>query len=78
MTERAGSDPATILMTVPEAAEHLRLSEMTVYRLISDGSIQTVDVSTRASTRSRTRITREALGEFIAARSSNRPRRRPQ
>jgi excisionase family DNA binding protein len=66
----------TLLLTLAEAAEQLRMSEMSVRRLISDGSLQSVDVSTQSSTRSRTRVSRQALDDFIAERSSDRPRRR--
>lgn len=63
----------TLLLTVPEAAEELRCSENTVYRLISEGLIQTCDIGLRG--RARTRITQRALQDFIAARTTTRPRR---
>lgn len=62
-----------LLLTVPEAAEELRVSNDSVYRLIAAGLIQTVDVGT--ARRPRTRVTRAALEEFIAARASDRPTR---
>lgn len=63
----------TLLLTVPEAADELRCSENTVYRLISEGLIQTCDIGLRG--RARTRITHKALQDFVAARSTERPRR---
>jgi len=45
--------------TVSEAAEILRVSSKTIYRLISDGTIECVRV------RGSIRITRRALDEFL-------------
>jgi len=59
-----------LLLTVAEAAEELRVSEMTVYRLISSGDLPTSDIGT--GKRARTRITRKALEEFIEARTTER------
>lgn len=63
--------PHTLLLTLKEAAAELRISDDSVYRLITSGAIQSVDVGT--ARRSRTRITRAALEDFIAKRSSDRP-----
>lgn len=63
----------TLLLTLPEAAEQLRISEDSLRALISAGAIQTVDVGT--GRRSRTRVTRTALEDFIAARETNRAAR---
>ena len=59
-----------ILMTISEAAEELRISAMSMYRLIHEGIVQTVDVGT--GKRSRTRVSREAIEKMIEARSSHR------
>lgn len=61
----------TLLLTVPEAAAELRISENSLYRLIARGLVQTVDVGT--GRQSRTRVTRKALEDFIAKRVSDRP-----
>lgn len=63
---------STLLLTLDEAAETLRISEDSVRRLIASGAIKSVDVGT--ARRSRTRVTRAALEEFIAQRTSDRPR----
>ncbi|WP_442928869.1 helix-turn-helix domain-containing protein [Modestobacter sp. VKM Ac-2980] len=64
-----------MVLTVAEAAEELRISDKSVYRLISAGELQTCDVGTGRE-RARTRVTREALEDFIASRTSDRPRRK--
>lgn len=61
------------LLTVKEAADELRISADSLYRHISGGAVQTVNVG--SVKRPRTRITRAALDEFIAARTSDRPAR---
>lgn len=66
---------SSTLLTVPEAAEDLRCSEMSVYRLISAGSLPTVDIAT-GKERPRTRIPRKQLEEYIAKRTEHRPVRR--
>lgn len=62
-----------LLLTIPEAADELRISENSMYRLISAGLLQTVDVGT--GRQSRTRISRAALEAFIAGRATERPTR---
>lgn len=39
-----GSEPLPELLTVPEVAQHLRVSHMTVYRLIQAGQLEAVRV----------------------------------
>lgn len=76
MTARraAGRLPATLLLTVPEAAEELRISESRMYELISRGEIPTCDVGTGAQ-RSRTRVPRKALEAYVDERTTVRPLR---
>lgn len=64
---------STLLLTIEEVAEELRISPDSVYRLISAGDLQTVNVGT--GRRSRTRVTRVALEKFAANRTSDRPAR---
>lgn len=61
-----------LLLTIREAGEALGVSEMSMYRLISSGGIQTCDIGT--GKRSRTRVPVSALEAFIAARTTDRPR----
>lgn len=60
---------STQLLTVHEAAERLRCSDMTVYRLIADGSLRAVDMRPAGSRRSKTRVRDDDLAEFIDART---------
>ncbi|MEV4181686.1 helix-turn-helix domain-containing protein [Streptosporangium canum] len=59
------------LLTVPEAAEQLRLSERQVYRLIGDGELRVVDVSRPGSRRSKTRVRSDDLTDYINAKTSD-------
>jgi excisionase family DNA binding protein len=61
-----------LVLSIAEAAEELRISDKSVYRLIHDGELQTCDVGT--GKRARTRVTLRALEDFIASRTSDRPR----
>lgn len=61
---------STLVLTIAEAAEELRVSEMTVYRLISAGDLDTCDVGT--GRRARTRIPRAALEAYVAGRTTSR------
>lgn len=56
----------TLLLTVPEAAAQLRVHKDTVYALISDGRLRAVNAA-RPGARSKTRITEEALREYVAS-----------
>lgn len=49
----------TILWTIPEAAEHLRISPRTVYRLVEDGELKLVKV------RGGSRITGDSLVAYL-------------
>ncbi len=53
------SDPI-VLLTVPEAAERLRVSRRTVERLIRDGRIRPVRIGRRVL------VTEREVGAFIA------------
>jgi excisionase family DNA binding protein len=52
----------TALLNIPEVAAELRVSRSTVYRYIDDGLLGTVHIGPRRLTR----VTREALADFIA------------
>lgn len=61
------------LMTVDEVGEILRISRDGVYRRISAGEIQTVNVG--SAKRPRMRITHAALEDYLNKRTSDRPAR---
>ncbi|RFA14240.1 hypothetical protein B7R22_05475 [Subtercola boreus] len=58
---------AVRLHTIPSVADHLGTSVDTVYRLIHDGAIRTVDIGRDG--RSRFRVRADHLQEFIDART---------
>lgn len=47
------------VFTVPESAEHLRVSRVTIYTLINAGRLKTIKIGTR------TLITGSAIQEFL-------------
>jgi excisionase family DNA binding protein len=55
----------TALLTVKETATELRVSPNTVYRMISDGSLRTVDIGREG--RAKTRVARKEIDRFIQA-----------
>lgn len=60
MTQQAPTE--TGLLRPAEAGAELRLSRATIYRLIASGELDTVHVGVRQATR----ITREALRDYVA------------
>lgn len=54
------------LLAVHEAAGMLGCSENHVYRLIANGELETVDIRADGAVRSKTRITPDAIHEYIA------------
>jgi excisionase family DNA binding protein len=64
----------TALLTIPEVAARLRCGKTSVYELISRGELATTDISV-TGTRPVTRVTEKAVEDFIAARTTERPRR---
>lgn len=58
------------VLTIPQVAEQLQVSEWTVYALISSGDLRSFDAS--AGKRSVTRVRQSALDEFIAKREKKR------
>lgn len=65
--------PQTLLLTIREAADELRISENSVYRLISIGMLPSTNIAATGR-RARTRIPRRALEQYIAERTDYRPR----
>lgn len=57
------------LLTIPEAADELSLSPNTVYKLIAEGDLRAVDMSTAAARKSKTRVRSDDLEAFIEART---------
>lgn len=62
------------LLTIPEVASRLSISQMHVYRLIASGVLESVDVAAPGSRKSKTRVPEAALAEFVRRRT--RPGRR--
>lgn len=57
------SPPGTALLNIPEVAAELRVTRSTVYRYIDEGLLPVVHIGPRRLTR----VTREALLEYIAS-----------
>lgn len=55
----------TILLTVPEAADELRVCKDTVYALIAAGDLRARNIA-RPGSRSKTRIERTSIEEYVA------------
>jgi excisionase family DNA binding protein len=60
---------STKLLSIPEAADELSLSPNTVYKLIAEGDLRAVDMSTAGARKSKTRIRSDDLAAFIEART---------
>lgn len=60
---------STKLLTIPEAAEELRLAANTVYKLIATGDLRAVDMAVAGARKSKTRVRQDDLDAFIEARS---------
>lgn len=57
------------LNTIPEAAERLKCSRVTVYKYIAAGDLESCDIAPTGSRRSKTRVSDEAIAKFIKART---------
>lgn len=64
----------TALLTIPEAAAELRIHRDSVYELIACGALKAVDVAVKR-TRTKTRVRRVDLEQFIADRTRSAQRR---
>ena len=62
----------TLLLTIPEVAEELRLSRPTIYRKIGRGELQVVDVAAPGSTKTQFRVPRASLTAYIERRLSSK------
>jgi excisionase family DNA binding protein len=60
----------SVVLTVPQVAEQLVVSEWTVYELIAKNELKSFDVS--AGKRSLTRVRQSAVDDFIAKREKKR------
>ncbi|WP_068924939.1 helix-turn-helix domain-containing protein [Planobispora rosea] len=60
-----------MLLTIPQTREFLGgVSESFVYGLIADGDLPTVDIARRSARKSKTRIPRKALEEWLESRTT--------
>ena len=66
---------SALLLTIPEAAAELKCHRDTVYQLIAAGQLKAVDIAVRVGTRTKTRVRRDDLIEFIDTRTRTAPRR---
>lgn len=76
------SSPSTaepLLLKIGEVADALRCGETHVYRLIAAGELDTTDVATPGSSKSKSRVPRESLHAYVRrqTRSAPRPSRSP-
>ncbi|MEU0516612.1 helix-turn-helix domain-containing protein [Streptosporangium sp. NPDC006007] len=76
------SSPSTtepLLLKIGEVADALRCGETHVYRLIAAGELDTTDVATPGSSKSKSRVPRESLHAYVRrqTRSAPRPNRSP-
>ncbi len=60
---------ADAALTIPETASALGVSKQSVYRLIYCGDLPSTDVACSTSTRTKIRVTRSAVSDFLAART---------
>lgn len=65
---KQASEHQTLLLTIPETATQLRLTEPTVYAYIADGELEAIDVARTGSKRTRLRVPLDAIKAFIASR----------
>lgn len=63
---------AVRLNTVPETAKALGVHRATVYELIARGDLESCDIAPTGSTRSKTRVSDDAIAAFIKARTRAR------
>lgn len=72
MTAESSRKPAaerkTLLLTIPETATELRVSEPTVYAYIADGLLNPIDLARPGAKTTRLRVPYEELKAFIASR----------
>lgn len=78
MTTKNGRKPAmrqeptterkTLLLTIPEVAVELRVSDPTVYRYIADGLLNPIDLARPGAKNTRLRVPLDELKAFIASR----------
>ncbi|WP_188187972.1 helix-turn-helix domain-containing protein [Nonomuraea sp. SYSU D8015] len=72
MTAKNGRQPATerktLLLTIPETAEELRVHRDTVYTYIADGLLNPVDLARPGSKVTCLRVPLDELKAFIASR----------
>lgn len=66
------TEKPTQLLSMPTAAARLDTSRTHIYRLIATGQLRHVDISTKGTTRSKTRVLESDLEDYIQR--SIRPR----
>ncbi|MGW4422769.1 helix-turn-helix domain-containing protein [Streptosporangium sp. NPDC004631] len=77
--DSSSPQPEPMLLRIDEVADALRASETHVYRLIAAGELDTTDVATPGSSKSKSRVPRESLHAYVRrqTRSTPRPGRSP-
>ena len=68
-TGNRANRPSAQLLPIPAAAARLGCSEMHIYRLVSSGELDAVDISRRGARKSKTRIRSDDLDAYINART---------
>lgn len=58
-----------VLFTPAEAGDRIRASEATVYRLIADGVLRTVDIARPGAKKPKTRVRSDDLNAYIDERT---------
>ncbi|MEV7908597.1 helix-turn-helix domain-containing protein [Streptomyces anulatus] len=58
----------TLLLTIPRAAKEIGVHRGTLYRYISDGEIEAIDIARPGSRQTRLRIPIEAVRNYISSR----------
>ena len=73
---RKSTNTSPTLLTIPETCARLSCSENHVYRLISAGVLEAVDIAHPGSPRSKTRVRSDDLDAYIES-CTRRARREP-
>jgi excisionase family DNA binding protein len=66
---RQAEAQADSALTIPETAVALNVSKQSVYRLIACGDLPATDVACSTSTRTKTRVLRSAVNDFLRTRT---------
>lgn len=69
LLELLKSEDESLLLTIPETAEKLGVSERTVQNMIAAGDLRAVDIALSGAKYSKTRVRRDDLDAYIDART---------